>query len=290
MLTMNNYQYRCYVSNALKDNFSNIATLTLDAEIPDITCIDNQIIDLPQNQELYTVTGTEFDPVSTNDNCEITSVINDFNNLSTLNGAELPGGITTINWQITDIAGNIANCNFDVAVNVSFAFDFGSNIEFSIPESIFSDIPQGDRVFTVELTNGNPIPDWLLFDEETLTFSGTAPNEYQVLEVIVTVTDGTKTVITYEFTLIIGEPTNINDLTNNGISIYPNPTNGIVNFDFTNNNIQQIKISDLTGKTIIEKVNIQQNEMIDLSNFESGIYIIKIQTDNEIFTTKIVKE
>ncbi len=74
------------------------------------------------------------------------------------------------------------------------------------------------------------------------------------------------------------------------INVYPNPTNGIINFEFANNNVQQIIISDITGKMIIEKVDIQQNEIIDLSNFESGIYIIKIQTDNEIFTTKIVKE
>ncbi len=72
--------------------------------------------------------------------------------------------------------------------------------------------------------------------------------------------------------------------------IYPNPTNGIVNLEFTNHNITQIMIYDLTGKTMIEKINIQQNEMLDLSSFVSGIYIIKIQTDNEIFTTKIVKE
>ena len=74
------------------------------------------------------------------------------------------------------------------------------------------------------------------------------------------------------------------------ISIYPNPTNGIINLEFADNNVQQIKISDLTGKTIIEKVNIQQNETIDLSSYESGIYIIKIQTDNKIFTTKIMKK
>jgi len=74
------------------------------------------------------------------------------------------------------------------------------------------------------------------------------------------------------------------------IFIYPNPTNGIVNIEFVNNNIQKITISDITGKQIIEKTTIQQNEMIDLSSFESGIYIISIQTDNEIFTTKIVKE
>jgi hypothetical protein len=71
---------------------------------------------------------------------------------------------------------------------------------------------------------------------------------------------------------------------------YPNPTSAIIYFDFTDNKIELIKIFDLTGKTIIEKAEIQQNETIDLSGFESGIYLISIQTDKEIFTTKIVKQ
>ncbi|MCD4794325.1 MAG: T9SS type A sorting domain-containing protein [Bacteroidales bacterium] len=55
-------------------------------------------------------------------------------------------------------------------------------------------------------------------------------------------------------------------------------------------NIQKLIISDITGKQLFEKITIKQNETIDLSNFENGIYIISIQTDKEIFTTKIVKE
>ena len=85
-------------------------------------------------------------------------------------------------------------------------------------------------------------------------------------------------------------PINIKDLQQFEISIYPNPTNGKINFDFGDTNIQFIKISDITGKTIIEKANIQENETIDLSSFANGIYIISIQTDSEILTTKVVKE
>ncbi len=85
--------------------------------------------------------------------------------------------------------------------------------------------------------------------------------------------------------------TNITNYTQKDIyNIYPNPTNGILNFNFANNKIHKITISDITGKQITEKTKIQLYGNIDLSNFESGIYIIKIQMDNEIFTTKIVKE
>ncbi len=84
--------------------------------------------------------------------------------------------------------------------------------------------------------------------------------------------------------------TSINQVENcNDIVIFPNPTSDFLNFNFTKNNIEKLKIYDITGKLIIEKTKIQQNEQFDLSNFESGIYIILIQTDKGLFTTKIIK-
>jgi hypothetical protein len=73
------------------------------------------------------------------------------------------------------------------------------------------------------------------------------------------------------------------------IIAYPNPTNGIVSIEFADNSIKKIIICDITGKKTIEKTEIKENEQFDLSSYGSGIYIISIQTDNEIFTTKIIK-
>jgi len=77
--------------------------------------------------------------------------------------------------------------------------------------------------------------------------------------------------------------------TNNNFICYPNPTDCIINFEFSNNNIQQIMLTDMTGKTLIDEINNLQNKTIDLSSFESGIYLISIKTDKEIFTTQVVK-
>ena len=82
----------------------------------------------------------------------------------------------------------------------------------------------------------------------------------------------------------------INGINSSWITVFPNPTTSVINFKFARNNIQKLIITDITGKQIIEKTEIQQNETIDLSSFESGIYIIKIQMDKQTFTTKIVKE
>ena len=94
-----------------------------------------------------------------------------------------------------------------------------------------------------------------------------------------------------DYEITIDYSTSINSFTNEKfVTVYPNPTSKILNLEFTNDNINKLTILNITGKTIIERINIKQNEMIDLSSFECGIYIVKIQTDNEIFTTKIVKE
>ena len=82
----------------------------------------------------------------------------------------------------------------------------------------------------------------------------------------------------------------VESLAQKGVLIYPNPTNGEIYFEFENNKVQQITVSDTNGKQIIKKSILKQTEMIDLSRFESGVYIINIQTEDEILLTKIVKE
>jgi len=88
-----------------------------DFELPTITTIDNQTIDLESGQTAYTVVGTEFDPTETADNCEVASITNDFNNAETLDGAEFSVTTTTVTWTVTDVAGNTATSSFDVTVN-----------------------------------------------------------------------------------------------------------------------------------------------------------------------------
>jgi len=82
--------------------------------------------------------------------------------------------------------------------------------------------------------------------------------------------------------------TSINDLENkNEISVYPNPANNLL---FINRFIKNSKMSifDISGKIIINK-KVTKNQ-IDISNFQNGIYIINIETENGIVTKKFVKQ
>lgn len=87
-----------------------------DTMAPEITCLDDQTVDA-NDDETYMVSGTVFDPVSVDDNCSVTGIVNDFNSQPTLDGAVFPSGITTVIWTVTDSNGNEASCSFDVTVN-----------------------------------------------------------------------------------------------------------------------------------------------------------------------------
>jgi len=87
-----------------------------DHEDPTISCVASQSRDTDGGVCTYTVAGTEFDPVWFGDNCPGATISNDYNSSSSLSGAVLGKGTTTVEWKVTDAAGNTATCTFDVAI------------------------------------------------------------------------------------------------------------------------------------------------------------------------------
>ncbi len=110
------------VTITVSDEYTNYSEITFNVAVvddaaPTITCIGNQNVELTQGQSYYTVAGSEFDPISVDDNCGVDLVTNDFHSTSTLANAQLPIGTSTIEWAVTDNEGNASICSFDVTVN-----------------------------------------------------------------------------------------------------------------------------------------------------------------------------
>jgi alpha-tubulin suppressor-like RCC1 family protein len=78
------------------------------------------------------------------------------------------------------------------------------------------------------------------------------------------------------------------------IIIYPNPTHGVINIQFKNaySNINsKIDILDTHGRKIKEAYNKSLSLItIDLADQPPGLYVVMIQTDQEIFINKIILE
>ena len=83
--------------------------------------------------------------------------------------------------------------------------------------------------------------------------------------------------------------TEIVEVHNPKIQVYPNPTSGKINIRNSENlKIESISIIDLNGQNLLEFEN-DINEL-DLSGFSKGIYLLKLTYGNEIIIKKIVIE
>jgi len=78
----------------------------------------------------------------------------------------------------------------------------------------------------------------------------------------------------------------------NSIKVYPNPTYGKINIDFSEAPETPIllTISDQSGR-LIEKSEIQNaSSLIDLSTYERGVYFLTVATSDEKLLYKILKQ
>ena len=82
--------------------------------------------------------------------------------------------------------------------------------------------------------------------------------------------------------------TDIEEIKSDDISIYPNPTNGLVKIQTETNST--IEVINITGKTIKTVKATSQKTEIDLSQENKGIYFVKVFTSNGVRTQKLILE
>ena len=87
---------------------------------------------------------------------------------------------------------------------------------------------------------------------------------------------------------LINNPVGLNESTipEKLITVYPNPTNGLVRIEIPNQTIQNIKVYDLQGQLIKETIE----NHFDLSNVSNGTYFIKAQTKQGFYSYKLIKK
>lgn len=69
-------------------------------------------------------------------------------------------------------------------------------------------------------------------------------------------------------------------------SVYPNPTNGVVQIEMPDEIIQNIKVYNLQGQLIFET----SETRFTLSEYQSGTYFIKAQTNKGLYSFKLIKQ
>jgi hypothetical protein len=90
-------------------------------------------------------------------------------------------------------------------------------------------------------------------------------------------------------TITVSVCTGIENADENNISIYPNPIRDIITIK-SSEIISAINLYNILGEEVL-LMKIGSNDVnIDLSSFSEGIYWIRVQTNKELITKKIVKE
>ena len=70
----------------------------------------------------------------------------------------------------------------------------------------------------------------------------------------------------------------------NGVSVYPNPTNGLLNVNGCGT--MRITVSNMLGQTLFE-TTAEDNTTLDLSRYGQGFYLVRIATENGVMVQKI---
>ncbi len=193
---------------------------------------------------------------------------------------ENSGTASAINVRVNDVLDNLLDETSVRMVNASHAYELdrvGSNLTWrfnniQLPVSVANTTTgKGYITFKVKPKAGYAVGDII---------PNTAAIYFDFNPAIITNTFNT------QFVAALG----VDQFENEDFVFYPNPTSGTVTVSLTNtaNAITSIKVYDILGKTIlISKSSNVSTETIDLSNVNSGMYFIEVNTDSNL---KVVKK
>jgi hypothetical protein len=91
---------------------------------------------------------------------------------------------------------------------------------------------------------------------------------------------------------LIQQTLNSESFSENSIYVYPNPSNGIFTLVSGSNEIDEIKVFDVTGKVIMSKKEFSSSDsqiFIDITSASQGIYFLKITANNQSIVKRIIK-
>ena len=88
------------------------------------------------------------------------------------------------------------------------------------------------------------------------------------------------------------DPLAIDEVTVSGLSIHPNPSNGIFNINWSQGTPLTIEVYDILGKVVVKPITTAAGETaypLDMSSFATGLYLLKLNTGTKQITKKLIR-
>ena len=74
------------------------------------------------------------------------------------------------------------------------------------------------------------------------------------------------------------------------MSIYPNPANDRIKLNVPGIEDVQLYIYNTSGQLMVDGREVDIQESINIGHLEKGLYIVKVVSEGEVFTTKLIKQ
>ena len=87
--------------------------------------------------------------------------------------------------------------------------------------------------------------------------------------------------------MLMDDVVGVDENTLTGVSVYPNPSAGVINVTNDNNAINAIEVHDMLGKVVFTST-VSTSTTIDLSGNGTGVYIVKVSNENGTMVERVV--
>ncbi len=166
--------------------------------------------------------------------------------------------------------------------------------EIQLPADCIIDPDLDDHLtFSLSAENKTALPEWLIFDKETLVISGFPPQGIQAeYNLRLTATDQGRLKEWLVFSLKVDIPTAINELKENpGFRIYPNPVQSNLYIKIPDgNNEANVSFFNMAGQLLKStRLNPGSTNGILLNGIEPGIYLVRVKQGQLEHFQKIIK-
>ena len=155
---------------------------------------------------------------------------------------------------------------------------------------IFDDPDIDDQLqISVTRADGNPLPEWLVFRNDSLLEQ--FPGEVGCMDLLVKAVDLKGSEVSTTVSLCLTFQVGVNSkIENPAVLVYPNPTSGKVFLSFQGINAGSIDVSvfDLIGRKVLS-LNREHAKLIsiDLSNQLNGVYLLQVDFNGKHKTFKL---
>ena len=174
-------------------------------------------------------------------------------------------------------SGNVVLISPSLSTATEVTFSFSEAVDVNSILALEGNLADIDYTFTPTGGSNTPVVASITGGSATVTLNWTDVTSFTV----------TSTDAWYGFdSLVINDSTlSADEYTNNDVVVSPNPVKGMLHVSHIQN-LRSLKLYNSLGQLVAET----QEQTIDLTHFNEGMYLLQVVTDNGITTKRVIKD